>query len=236
MKHRDLLAHRRQYRHRLRVPRRWCSTSSRSSREHGSVQRGWLGVSLQPMDQELAQGAARRRMPRARWSPRWSRTARPRRGGIRAGRRDHRHRRRRIETPRDLAAAVADVAPGRSATLAVLRDGSTAERRIEVGTNPANRNAGKPAPTAQHSLGIGLAPRPEGRGADHPHRAGSLAEERGLRPGDVVVRAGEREAAQPQDVVAAVAGGAPGRAAFHRAADRARRRAAVRRGAPAAAG
>ena len=57
---------------------------------------------------------------------------------------------------------------------------------------------------AQPSLGIGLAPRREGGVEIVRVEPGSVAAERGLRPGDVVLKAGERDAANPQDVVEAV--------------------------------
>ncbi len=173
-------------------------------RDHGSVQRGWLGVSLQPMDRDLATAmrlddtkgalvnAVEPNSPAAK-------------AELRAGDVITAIDGRRVETPRDLAAGVADVAPGRTATLAVLRDGTAMERRVEIGANPANATAaGKPGQPAQPSLGIGLAPRPEGGVAITRVEPGSVAAERGLRAGDVVLRAGERETAQPQDVVEAV--------------------------------
>ncbi|MBR0652422.1 Do family serine endopeptidase [Roseomonas terrae] len=174
-------------------------------REHGSVQRGWLGVSLQPMDQDLAT-AMRAADAKGALVSAVEADSPAARAGLRPGDVITAIDGRRVDSPRDLAAGVADVAPGRSATLAVLRDGSAMEQRVEVGSNPANRvaAAGKPDAAAQPSLGIGLAPRREGGVAITRVEPGSVAAERGLRAGDVVLRAGERDAANPQDVVDAV--------------------------------
>ncbi len=173
-------------------------------RDHGSVQRGWLGVSLQPLDQDLAT-AMRVSDAKGALVAAVEPNSPAARGGLQPGDVITAIDGRAVSTPRDLAAGVADVAPGRTATLAVLRDGSASERRIEVGTNPANQAAaGKPGQAAQPSLGIGLAPRQEGGVAITRVEPGSVAEERGLRTGDVVLRAGEREASRPQDVVEAV--------------------------------
>ncbi|MBW6401268.1 Do family serine endopeptidase [Roseomonas sp. HJA6] len=173
-------------------------------RDHGSVQRGWLGVSLQPMDPELAT-AMRATDAKGALVSAVEPDSPAAKAGLQPGDVITAINGTRVQTPRDLAAGVADVAPGQSATLAVLRDGNAMERRVEVGANPANQQAaGKPDAAGQPQLGIALAPRQDGGVAIARVEPGSVAEERGLRPGDVVIRAGEREAAKPQDVVDAV--------------------------------
>ena len=173
-------------------------------RDHGSVQRGWLGVSLQPMDQDLAT-AMRAADTKGALVSAVEPDSPAAKAGLRAGDVITGINGQAVASPRDLAAGVADVAPGGTATLAVLRDGTVMEQRVEVGTNPANVAAAtKPGQPGQPSLGIALAPRRDGGVEITRVEPGSVAAERGLRPGDVVLRAGEREAANPQDVVAAV--------------------------------
>ncbi len=173
-------------------------------REHGAVQRGWLGVSLQPIDQDLAT-AMRVADTKGALVNAVEPDSPAAKAGLRPGDVITAIDGRAVNNPRDLAAGVADVAPGRTATLAVLRDGAAMERRVEIGNNPANVAAAtKPGQAAQPSLGIGLAPRREGGVEIVRVELGSVAAERGLRPGDVVLKAGERDAANPQDVVEAV--------------------------------
>ena len=186
------------------VPARMVTQVVDQLREHGTVQRGWLGVSLQPMDRDLA-AALRLEDGKGALVAGIEPESPAARAGLRAGDVITAIDGRRVENPRDLAAGVAAVQPGRSATLALLRDGSAVEQRVEIGSNPANRAAGKPgAPAGQPSLGLGLAPRRDGGVEVTRVEPGSVAEERGLRTGDVVRRAGDREARSPQDVVAAV--------------------------------
>ncbi len=182
------------------VPSKMVQSVVAQLRDHGAVQRGWLGVSMQPLDRDLA---AALRVGDAKGvvvngvEPNSPAAA----AGLRAGDVITGIDGRRVESPRDLATGVAEVTPGRSATLAVLRDGTAMERRVEIGTNPTNVAAGKPA---QPSLGLGLAPRPQGGVAITRVEPGSLAAERGLREGDVVLRADGRDATQPRDVTEAV--------------------------------
>ncbi len=186
------------------VPSKMVTQVVAQLREHGRVERGWLGVSLQPMNRELADAmqtgetrgalinAVEPESPAAK-------------AGLQPGDVITRIEGRDVRTPRDLAAGVAETRPGSAVTVALLRNGQTMERRVEIGTNPANRDGGKPAAeAARPALGLGLAPRREGGVSITQVQPGSVAAERGLRPGDVIRRAGDRETAQPSDVVDAV--------------------------------
>ncbi|CAH0304833.1 Do family serine endopeptidase [Roseomonas sp. CECT 9278] len=185
------------------VPSKMVQSVVAQLRDHGAVSRGWLGVSMQPLDRDLAAalrvGDAKGVVVNSVEPNSPAATA-----GLRAGDVITGIDGRRVESPRDLATGVADVAPGRTATLAVLRDGAAIEQRVEIGANPANAAAGKPGQPAQPSLGLGLAPRPQGGVAITRVEPGSVAAERGLREGDVVLRADGRDAAQPRDVTEAV--------------------------------
>jgi serine protease Do len=185
------------------VPSKMVQAVVAQLRDHGVVSRGWLGVSLQPMDRDLA-AAMRLADAKGALVNAVESDSPAAKAGLRAGDVITAIDGRRVETPRDLAAGVADVAPGRTATLAVLRDGAAIEQRVEIGANPANTAAGKPGQPAQPSLGLGLAPRPQGGVAITRVEPGSVAAERGLREGDVVLRADGRDATQPRDVTEAV--------------------------------
>ncbi len=122
---------------------------------------------------------------------------------------------RPVRNPRDLASAVAEAKPGATVALAVSRDGQRAEQRVTLGEVPgtptaaaAGRNAGGQA-AEKGALGLALAPRPDaapGEGGAVVARVepGSAADKRGVRQGDVVLRAGDRAVGKPGDVVEAV--------------------------------
>jgi serine protease Do len=178
-------------------------------RDDGRVERGWLGVSLQPMDEELAgvlgaQGgtgvliaAVEPNSPAAR-------------AGLRPGDIVTRVGGRTVEGARDVASAVAQAKPGTELALTALRNGQPTEQRVTLGEHPAMRAVADRGGDASRggSLGLALAPR---MGADGQAGAtvarvepGSVAERRGLRPGDVILRAADRAVTSPADVVEAV--------------------------------
>jgi serine protease Do len=115
-----------------------------------------------------------------------------------------------VATPRDLAIAVAGVKPGSTVPVAVIRDGARTEQRVTIGESPATRMAAADArgeAASPGALGLSLAPVPGGKdgGAMVAQvRPDSPAAERGLKRGDVILRAGGREVKSPADVTAAV--------------------------------
>jgi len=116
-----------------------------------------------------------------------------------------------VRSPRDLASAVAEAKPGTTIALAVSRDGKRTAQQVTIGEVPATRVAGRNAngQAARSALGLALAPRPdaargEGGAAVARVEPGSVAEKRGLQPGDVILRAGDRNVAAPGDVAEAV--------------------------------
>ncbi len=177
----------------------------------GRVERGWLGVSMQPLDATLAEALA---APGAKGAlvAGVQRGSPAERAGVQAGDVILGLDGRPIEAPRDLAAAVGGAKPGSEARLVLLRDGERLERPVTLGTPPARGEAAAPgdrgeaeAAEGAPALGLRLAPNPAGEGAVVAEvRPDSVAAERGMREGDVILRAGGRAVQGPSDVVEAV--------------------------------
>jgi serine protease Do len=188
------------------VPSKLATQVVAQLREHGRVERGWLGVSMQPMDEELGkavQAADGKGALIAQVEP----DSPAAKGGLKAGDVVVGVNGQAVTAPRDLAMAMAAMKPGQPATIAVLRDGARVEERIVVGTVPGARMAanGQQGEPTTGALGLALAPAPKGEGVVVAQvRPDSVAAERGLKQGDVILRAGGREVAKPQDVQAAV--------------------------------
>jgi serine protease Do len=119
---------------------------------------------------------------------------------------------RKIASPRDLALTVAAVPPGTEAKVDVRRDGENREVGVTVGEQPPEHTAqAQPTPDrdAHNKLGLALAPLtpdtrdqlqvPDGQDGAvvRAVRAGSPAEEAGLRPGDVIVGVGNQNVSSP---------------------------------------
>jgi serine protease Do len=117
-------------------------------REHGSIERGWLGVSMQQItpdmskavgigaDQGVIVASVQPNSPAAR--------AEIRQGDVITG-----FNGVAIKTPRDLAVAVANLPAGRTATMAVWRDGGMHNLRVTMGTQPAENVAATDEDTPQ---------------------------------------------------------------------------------------
>jgi serine protease Do len=175
------------------VPSRMVERVVADLRAEGRVERGWLGVSLQPLDAELATalglGAASGALlssveadgPAAR-------------AGLGAGDVVTAVNDRAIASPRELAAAIGTARPGEAVTLGLRRGGEARSVAVTLGQHPESRTASRAAASGP-ALGLTLADA-EGGGARVTAVApGSVGAERGLRPGDVIRRAGDREVA-----------------------------------------
>ncbi len=174
-------------------------------RTDGTVTRGWLGVALQPLDADLAAALGTTVTGGALVA-----TVEPgspaEAAGVRAGDVVVGIDERAVASPRDLATGVAGVPPGSEAVLQIERDGERIAQAVVIGDHPSNRaeaalDAPAPLPAV---LGLDLEARDEGGVGVASVEPGSAAAERGLRPGDVIFRAGDREIRSPADVSGAV--------------------------------
>ncbi len=190
------------------VPARMARHVITDLQQDGRVARGWLGVSMQPLNSELASAL---RLPDTRGvlvagvepgSPAAS-------AGVKAGDVVVGIDGRPVAAARDLAVAVAEATPRSTATLTLLRDGQRVEQAVTLGQREAPRQearAGGAEAPRNASLGLRLS---QGKGSDGVTVAavepGSIAATRGLQAGDVILRAGERDVRRPEDVSQAVA-------------------------------
>lgn len=182
-------------------------------REHGSVERGWLGVQMQPLTPALAKAVG---LPKAEGvlvddvladSP--AANAKLEQGDVITA-----FGETPIRTPRDLAVAVANAHADDTARLTLWRDGH--ERTVAVRIAKQDKTETADAGDADGSAGmalaaltgdqraaLGLSPATQGvvvAGVS----SGSPAAESGIRAGDVIVRVSGAAVATPDAVAARI--------------------------------
>jgi serine protease Do len=193
--------------------------------EKGSVQRGWLGVAIQPVTPEVADSLGLNKQEGAlvatvtEGSP-------AAKAGVRQGDVVLSFDGTPVTTPRDLSRAVADSDIHSKRTLTVWRDNREVNLDVRIGEMPRQvasaeerpGNSAKPhrGGVELSALGLTLVPIDKGTRARYglPKNAsgalvitvdeGADAAEKGLQPGDVITRVNQEAVAGPSDVVSAV--------------------------------
>lgn len=186
---------------------------------NGRVERGFLGVSTQPVDPAMA---AALKLPQAGGALVSDVTADSpaARAGMQPGDVIVAVNGDRIADGRALARAVADIAPGKDAKITIRRDAAERELAVKVAAQPdADRTVVAEAEAHGRKLGVALAPiTPQARRAlNLPEdqkgtviaevQDGSPAEDAGLRAGDVIVAVGQTPVTNPEQATRAIRDG-----------------------------
>jgi len=184
-----------------------------SLQESGTVTRGWLGVQIQPVTEDIAESLGLAAAKGAIVSD-VTEDSPALAAGIQQGDTILKLDGKDIDSSRDLARKVAQVKPGSSVPVTLVRDGKTMELSVKIGTMPgepkmASKEAG-PDSDGSVSLadfGLKVAPAQDGNGVTVTEVApGSPAAERGLKPGDTILEVAGSEVHAPADVRAALKG------------------------------
>jgi serine protease Do len=185
-------------------------------KEHGSIERGWLGVQLQPLTKSLAKAMGRSSVDGALVAA-VTPDSPAAKGGLQQGDVVLSAGGAAIKTPRDLARAVGDEKPGSKLELGVAREGNEKTLSVTLGSAPKENvaeNAQQGGELEGPKLGLALTQlTPAARaqlGLDSSVKGaliagiepGSPAAESGLRPGDVILRVGGASVDGPGSAVA----------------------------------
>jgi serine protease Do len=183
-----------------------------SLKADGAVTRGWLGVRIQGVTEELAEGLGLKEVRGAVVSDLTEKSP-ALEAGIKQGDTILDFNGQPIKDSRDLSKVVASVKPGTEVPVNLIRDGKTMTLKVKIGVMPNDtpRMAGKAAAPSNALAGLGLevAPADDGAGVKvlkvDPK---SLAAEKGIKAGDTILEVAGVEVQSPNDVAKALEGDA----------------------------
>ncbi len=176
-------------------------------RENGRVDRGWLGVAIQPVGPEIAESLGLAEDEGALISQVMAGSP-AEAGGLELGDVIYSIDGTVMETPKDVSKAVAGLKAGHTASFNLWRDGSRTTINVEIGAYPDEQQSAALASPAEDGvldgLGLALAESPEGV-VVRAVKPASQAAEKGLRPGDIIVEVAGDPVATLSDVTKDIA-------------------------------
>ncbi len=179
-----------------------------SLKSNGAVTRGWLGVKIQPVTAELAEGLGLDKVQGAVISE-LTEDSPAQKAGLKQGDTILKMGDDEISDARDLARTVAKVAPDKDIAFSIIRDGKPETVNVKIGTMPGESpkmaSKVKAAPASLTDLGIDVAPADDGAGVKVIGiKPDSAAAERGLQVGDVILEVAGKEVNSLSDMQAAL--------------------------------
>lgn len=184
-------------------------------RAHGKVERGWFGVKIQTVTEEMAKGLALKEAKGALVAE-VAVDSPAAKAGIRTGDVITEYNGKAVVRMKDLPRLVAETKAREKVDVKVWRDGEEHVLPVVIASMPASEIAVSTAEQSDESrgkLGLSLAPitpetRQQYRLPDNSRgvlivgvRADSPAAQKGLRKGDVIKMVGQKPVSSPQDVV-----------------------------------
>ena len=175
-------------------------------KEHGKVTRGWLGVSIQPVDKDLAQSLSLDKAKGALVAEVTPESPAAK-AGIKAGDVITRVNGKDMGDVRDVSRTVADLHPDTKADIGVWRDGKAKEIKVQIAVFPdkidtasADNDNAPAAEAATQSLGLGLGQTADGVVVQSVD-PNSEAAEKGIQNGDIILKVSGKDVKSPGDVV-----------------------------------
>jgi serine protease Do len=197
------------------IPAETVQTVVAALKEKGVVARGWIGVQIQPVTQEIADSMGLKSAKGALVAEAQSGSPASE-AGIKSGDVILGIDGERIDGPRELAKRVAALGPGKKADLIYWHDGAEKTVTVKLGSLPEDKEARvrpnlKEGNDVFKGLGLTLAPASSIQGAGSQGVVvaeidpDGAAAQKGMQVGDVILEAGGHPVSKPADVAAALA-------------------------------
>ena len=198
------------------IPARTAQQVVASLMEHGKVVRGWLGVQIQPVTEEIASSLGLDKAHGALVTEPQDNSPASK-AGIEAGDTILSINGLEVEDAKDLARKIAAFPPKTVVDVTLWRDGKEVTVKVDLGELPneqvasSQKSDGSEEHTSLGDYGLTLAPADAVGAGDSGAVITDLdptgkASERGLRQGDIILQAGGQTVEGPRDVSKAISG------------------------------
>lgn len=185
---------------------------------NGTVERGWLGVSIQPLNEDIAEGVGLKSTDGVLVAE-VNDDGPASKAGMQPGDVILRVDDAQIKELKELPRVIADIDPGSDSRITVWRDGTKMDLNVEIGKQPVSPKVASAGTSGEMEDKVGLAVQelnPEiARQLGMPEdskgvvvtgvKPGSPAAEKGLRRGDVLTKAGGKHLTSPDDLSKSIA-------------------------------
>jgi len=174
-------------------------------RDNGKVTRGWLGVAIQPVDKDMAASLSLDK-PKGALVAQVTPASPAEKYGLKAGDVITSVNGKEMEDVREVSRTVAALKPGTTIHVGLWREGKAKKLDIAIATFPENLdkvadNSPKATPQGTtETLGLSLVAADDGVTVQDVDQS-SEAAEKGIRPGDVILKVSGRDVKTATDVV-----------------------------------
>jgi len=182
-------------------------------KENGAVTRGWIGVEIQPVTPDIAEDLGLKSASGALVAQ-TTKNSPAETAGVKSGDVITAVDGETVADPHDLARRIAALGPKKTATLAVIRNGSPMAISVTLATMPADKTAGAETGSTENGRGetgnsalakLGLTLRRSSDGVVVTDvDPDSAAADNGLKEGDVILEVAGKTVSRPSEVAQAI--------------------------------